>query len=136
MLRFSVALLVAVVACGTAESADRTVARHGWHRATAGLPAGLPRAHYKFRTTITLSEPYSYRRPSPRLTVYETPELLYAPDYADVPYIRPLIAAPLLPDPSTLPGYYGSSYPDDYQSYDGGLYVGYWANACGLYGYC
>jgi len=61
----------------------------------------------------------------------------YAPDYADVSYMRPLTGAPLLPDPSALPGNYGSGYPDDYQgSYYGGPYVGYWANGCGLYGYC
>ena len=138
MLRFAIALLVAVVASGTAESADRTVARHGLHRAAAGLPAGLPRSHYKFRTTISYGAPNPYRRVyAPRLTVYETPELLYAPSYADVPYIRPFTAAPLLADPSTLPGYYGSSYPYDYQGpYYGGSYVGYWGNACGLYGLC
>ena len=138
MLRFAIALLVAVIASGTAESADRTVTRHGWHRAAAGLPAGLPRPHYKFRTTISYGAPNPYRRAyAPRLTVYETPELLYAPDYADVSYMRPLTGAPLLPDPSALPGNYGSGYPDDYQgSYSGGPYVGYWANGCGLYGYC
>jgi hypothetical protein len=138
MLRFAIALLVVVVASGTAESAERAVARHGWHRAAAGLPAGLPRSHYKFKTTISYGAPSPYRRAyTPRLTVYESPELLYSPAYAEVPYVRPFSAAPLLPDPSTFPGYYGSSYPYDYQgAYDGGPYVGYWGNACGLYGYC
>jgi hypothetical protein len=142
MLRFAIALLAAVIASGAAESAERTVARHGWHRAAAGLPAGLPRSHYKFRTTISYGAPNPYRRAyAPRLSVYETPQRLYAPDYADVSYIRPLTALPLLPDPSTLPyygsGYYGSGYPYDYQgSYFGGPYVGYWANGCGLYGDC
>ena len=140
MLRFTIALLVAIAASGAAESADRTLARHGWHRAAARLPAGLPRPHYNFRTTISYGAPYGYRRSDPRLSVYETPELLYAPDYADVPYIRPWIGTPLLPGSSTLPGYYGSTYSHDYQGpYYGGPYVGYWDRlpyACGVYGYC
>ena len=140
MLRFAIALLAAAVASETAEGADRALAHHRWHRATVNLPAGLPRPHYNFRTTISFGEPYSYRRPSPRLSVYETTELPYAPVYADVPYVPRLIAAPLLPGSSTLPGYYGSSYSYDYQGpYYGGPYVPYWERlpyACGVYGYC
>jgi len=134
MLRFAIALLAAVVASGTAESADRALAPHYRHRSTAGLPAGLPRPHYNFRTTITLSEPYVYPRPSPRLSVHEAPEVLYAPVYADVPYVTPVFGVP------TLPGYYGSGYSYDYQGpYYGGLYDPYWNRlpfACGVYGYC
>ena len=93
-----------------------------------------PGPHYNFRTTITLSEPYTYPRPSPRLSVYETPEALYAPVYTDVPYVMPLYRAQL------LPGYYGSSYTyDDQGPYYGGPYVPYWDRlpyACGVYGYC
>jgi hypothetical protein len=133
MLRFAIALLAAVVASGTAESAERALAHHRWHRA-AGLPAGLPRPHYKFKTTITLNEPYSYQRPLPRLSVYEAPEALYAPGYTDVPYITPLTVAPL------LPGYDGAGYTYDYPGpYYGGPYVPYWDRlpyACGVYGYC
>ena len=140
MLRFTIAVLFAIVVIGPAMSAGRALARHGWHRAAAGLPAGLPRSHYNFRTTISYGAPYGYRRSGPRLSVYETPELLYAPDYADVPYIRPWIGTPLLAGSSTLPGYYGSTYSYDYQGpYYGGLYVGYWDRlpyACGVYGYC
>jgi hypothetical protein len=139
MWRFTIALLVATAASGTAESADRALARH-MHRAAARLPAGLPRPHYNFRTTISYGAPYGHRRSGPRLSVYETPELLYAPDYADAPYIRPWIGTPLLPGSSTLPGYYRSTYSYDYQGpYYGGPYVGYWDRlpyACGVYGYC
>jgi hypothetical protein len=135
MLRLTIALLVAAAASGTAESADRALARHRWHRTAVMLPAGLPRPHYHFRTTI------SYRRPDvPRLSVYETPRLPYAPVYADVPYIRPLIGVPLLPGSWALPGYYDSSYTYEYEGpYYGGPYVGYWDRlpyACGVYGYC
>jgi len=110
MLRFAVALLAVVVTCGTAESADRALAPYRWHRA-AGLPAGLPRPHYNFRTTITFAAPHTYRRPWPRLAVYRAP-VLYAPvAYVDIPYFTPVL------DP----------------------YVPYWDRlpyACGVYGYC
>ena len=116
MLRLAIALLAVVVACGTAESADRALPRHGWHRAAIMLPAGLPRPHYHFRTTI------SYGPPVPTLSVYETPARLYAPGYVDVTDLP--IRAPLPP----LPGYYY-----------GGPYVPYWDRlpyACGVYAYC
>jgi len=116
MLRFAVALLAVVATCGAADSADRTPAPYRWHR-TVGLPAGLPRPHYNFRTTITYAAPYTYPRPWPRLPVYETPAVLYAPVvYVDIAYVAPLPVAPLL-DP----------------------YVPYWDSlpyACGVYGYC
>jgi hypothetical protein len=134
MLRLTIALLVAVITCGTAESADQAIPRHGWHRTAVILPAGLPRPHYRFRTTITYHAADFYRRPFPRLSVYENPADLYAPDYTDVALIRPYVSAPI------LPGYYGSSYPYQYQGpYYGGPYAPYWDRlpyACGVYGYC
>lgn len=133
MLRFAIALLAVVVAGGTAESADRALPRQGlhhrWHRAVM-LPPGLPRRHYDFRTTISYGAPHSYRRAVPRLSVYEAPEQLYAPEYVEVPYIRPW----------PVPGYYGSAYTWEYQGpYYGGPYAPYWERlpyACGVYGYC
>jgi len=114
MLRFAVALLAVVVTCETAESADRALAPYRWHRA-AGLPAGLPRPHYNFRTTITYAAPYSYRRPWPRLAVYEPPAVLYTPViYVDIPTFAPLPVAPVLEVPTW-----------DRLPY-----------ACGVYGYC
>lgn len=111
MLRFAVALLAVVASCGAADSAERALVPHRGHRA-AGLPAGLPRPHYNFKTTITYAAPYSYRRRWPRLSVYEAPAVLYAPVvYVDIPYVAPVI------DP----------------------YVPYWDRlpyACGVYGYC
>jgi hypothetical protein len=130
MLRFAIALLAAVVASGAAESAERALVHHRGYRAAVGLPAGLPRPHYNFRTTITLSEPRAYSRPS----IYEAPEALYAPVYADFPYVTSLYGAPL------LPGYYGSTYTyDDQGPYYGAPYVPYGNRlpyACGVYGYC
>ena len=140
MLRFTIAILLAMLASGPAMSAERAVARHGVHRAAVMLPAGLPRPHYKFRTTISYGPPYSYQRPYVRRFYGYESEVLFTPTYADVPYIPPLIGTPLLPGSSTLPGYYGSPYSYDYQGpYYGGPYVNYWDRlpyACGVYGYC
>jgi hypothetical protein len=136
MLRFTIALFVGMVASGTAISADRALARPGWHHTSVTLPAGLPRPHYRFRTTITYNTPYPYRRPY----VYERSGVLITPVYADVPYIPLFVGTPLLPGSLMLPGYYGSNYSYDYEApYYGGLYVGYWDRlpyACGVYGYC
>jgi hypothetical protein len=116
MLRPAIALLAVVVAGGSAESADRALPRHSSHRAAVMLPAGLPRPHYHFRTTIT------YRAPVPTLSVYETPEQLYAPGYIDVTDL------PIRAPPPPLPGYY---YGDPYTPYWDRL-----PYACGVYGYC
>src|SRR6202165_1911985 len=116
MSRFIIAFLVAVATSGTAESADHALPRHGWHRTTVLLPAGLPRRHYNFRTTISYGPPYAYQRAYVRrFYTYEESEVLFTPAYADVPYIPPLIGTPFLPGSSSLPGYYGSSYSYDYQ---------------------
>jgi hypothetical protein len=135
MLRWTIPLVVAIAAVGTTVSPDEAFARRGVYRAAAQLPAGLPRRHYNFRTTVSWAAPASYRRPyAPRVYGYETPDVLFTPSYVAVPYIPTLIGAPL------LPGYYGSPYSYDYpDAYDGGPYVGYWDRlpyACGVYGYC
>jgi hypothetical protein len=129
MLRWTIPFLFAVAASGPADAADQAPARHVPHHAANRLPAGLPRPHYKFRTTITYGPPAA------------PPPVFYdGPDVPSLPYIPPLIGAPLLPGSATLPGYYGSSYSYDYQGpYYGGPYVGYWDRlpyACGVYGYC
>lgn len=140
MLRFTITLFFAVVISEPALSADRPLARHRVHRTAVILPAGLPRPHYKFRTTISYGPPYSYQRANLRRFYGYESEVLFTPAYADVPYLAPLIATPLLPGSSTLPGYYGSPYSYDYQGpYYGGPYVNYWDRlpyACGVYGYC
>ena len=144
MLRFTIAILLAIPAGGTAMSAERAVARQGWHhrvhRAAVILPAGLPRPHYKFRTTISYGPPSSYQRAYVRPFYGYESEVLFTPAYADVSYISPWIGTPLLPRYSTLPGYYGAPYSYDYLGpYYGGHNVNYWDRlpyACGVYGYC
>jgi hypothetical protein len=143
MLRFTMALLVTTIASGTAECADQALPRqtshHGWHRTAVILPAGLPRPHYRFRTTISYRT-HVYRQSGPRLSVYENPRDLYAPDYTEVTYARRVVRAPLVIEPASLPGYYGSSYSYEYEGpYYGGPDVSYRERlpyACGPYGYC
>ena len=144
MLRFTIAILLAMLASDTALSAERAIGRQGWHhrvhRTAVILPAGLPRPHYKFRTTISYGPPYSYQTAYVRRFYRYESEVLFMPAYADVPYIQPLIGTPLLPGYWALPGYYGSPYSyDDQGPYYGGPYVNYWDRlpyACGIYGYC
>ncbi len=140
MLRFTIAILLAMLASGTAMGAEQAVARHGVHRTAVILPAGLPRPHYKFRTTISYGPRHSYQRAYVRPFYGYESEVLFTPAYADIPFISPWIGTPLLPGSSTLPGYYGSPYSYDYQGpYYGGPYVNYWDRlpyACGVYGYC
>jgi hypothetical protein len=145
MLRFTIAILLTMLASGTAISAERAIAPQGWHhrvhRTAVILPAGLPRPHYKFRTTISYGPPYSYQRAHiRRFSAYEESEVLFTPVYAEIPYLPPVIGMALLPGSSALPGYYGSPYSYGYQGpYYGGPYVNYWDRlpyACGIYGYC
>jgi hypothetical protein len=140
MLRFTIAILLAVLASGPAMSAERAVTRHGVHRAAVMLPAGLPRPHYKFRTTISYGPPHSYQKTYvPPFYGYES-EVLFTPAYAEVSYFSPWIGTPLLPAYSTLPGYYYERpYSYAYQGPYYGPYVNYWDRlpyACGVYGYC
>jgi hypothetical protein len=106
MRRFTIALVVATVVCGTARGADRPIVHHGWPYAARQLPAGLPRPHYDFRTTISYGAPYPYRRPV----------VVVAPVYVPVPYVPVLIDAP--------------PFPYEFDDWDSVPYV------CGAYGYC
>jgi hypothetical protein len=113
MLRFTIALLVATVICETALAADRPLARHGWSYATRRLPAGLPRPHYNFRTTISYGAPYPYRR---KFYAYERPAVLVMPVFVPVPYVPVSISALVV--------------PYEYNYWDRLPY------ACGVYDYC
>jgi hypothetical protein len=120
MLRYGMFFLLAMTTIGTASGADQTVLRPGKHL----------RAHYKFRTVITDATPRPFY-------VYRDPDVLFTPM---VPYIPPLIRAPLLPGSLTLPAYYGLPNSYDYPGpYYVGPEIGYWHRlpyACGVYGYC
>ena len=109
MLRFTLAFVFAIVVGNAAESADRAVPYRGWHRVVVTLPAGLPRPHYNFRTTI--SGPYVQP-----VYVVERPVVVVAPVY--VPTSPPWVEAPL-------------PYGDRWVPYADRL-----PYACGVYGYC
>jgi hypothetical protein len=130
---FAITTTGAALSSGTALGSDKVVTPHVRHHARAGLPAGLPRAHYNYRTTIVYGTPAA----SPPVVVYRDPDVLFTPEF---PYIPPLVHGPLLPGSDTIPGYYGSPRSYDYQGpYYGGPYVSYWDRlpyACGVYGYC
>jgi hypothetical protein len=113
MLRFTIALLVATVVCETALGADQPVVHRGWRYAARQLPAGLPRPHYNFRTTISYGAPYPYRR---KFYADERPAVLVMPVFVPVPYLPVLIGAPVI--------------PYEYNYWDRLPY------ACGVYGYC
>lgn len=141
MLRWTIAFLLASVAIGPAVATDEAPARRGAHRAAGKLPAGLPRLHYNFRTTIARDAPYKSRRYYARPPqADDTADLLFTPMDGMVRSIRPWFSGPLLPGSSALPGYYGSSHSYEYQGpYYGGPNLGYWNRlpyACGVYGYC
>jgi hypothetical protein len=101
-------------------AADQLVAHPTAQRAARQLPPGLPRAHYKARTTI----------------VYRAP-----PRRDDDDALISIPTTPLLPGAQTLPGYYGRAFDYNYQGsyYGGGGYLPYFFRepyACGVTGYC
>jgi hypothetical protein len=136
MLRWAMPVVFAM-ATTAAFAADNIVTPHVRHSARSQLPAGLPRAHYNNRTTVTYGAP-----PPPReVYVERDPDVLFTPSIPYVPVVPLVIERPLLPGSSTLPGYYGSSHSYAYQGpyYGGPGIVPYWDRlpyACGVYGYC
>jgi hypothetical protein len=106
--------------------------------AAGQLPPGLPRAHYKYRTTVAPAAPLYVRRG--RAVVIEEETAVLFPPFGVVPFAPGVNGTPLLPGSSTLPGYYGTSHSYSYDGpYYGGPYTPYWDRlpyACGVYGYC
>ncbi|KRR24334.1 hypothetical protein [Bradyrhizobium retamae] len=142
MLRWTMSLLIATFAIGTAVAADAAAAtKRAAVRAASKLPPGLPRAHYNYRTTVAPGSAPLYVRRGRQLVVVaeDEPEVLIKP-VGVVPYVPLIRGTPLLPGSSTLPGYYGTSHSYSYDGpYYGGSYTPYWARlpyACGVYGYC
>jgi hypothetical protein len=128
ILRWSLAALFVMSALDVALGADKVVVTaHAKRHTKVILPAGLPRQHYDYRTTVV----YAPAAPAP---VYvEDPPLISPP------------TTPILPGSSTLPGYYGRPFDYYYQGAyygDDGSSPGYTSYffrlpyACGVYGYC
>jgi hypothetical protein len=98
MLRWTVAIFFVGMAVQPALAADQPPTHHARHRAAVMLPAGLPRPHYHFRTTISYDAPYLSRgHYLHRFDGYEPPEVWLAPVYVGVPYLPVVIGAPWLP---------------------------------------
>src|SRR4051812_46320853 len=70
------------------------------------LPPGLPRAQYKYRTTVAPA----YREP---LHIDADPDALISPAYGPGSYVDNLPGTPILPGSSTIPGYYGRAFSYD-----------------------
>ena len=134
MLRWILPLAIALFAISPADAADGpVVTKRATVKAARQLPAGLPRRHYAYRTTIT--QPTYVRRGRQLVVVEPTVIPLNSEPY--IPIVR---GEPLLPGSSSLPGYYGNWHSYNYFGpYYGGAYVDYWDRlpyACGVYGYC
>jgi len=134
MLRWILPLAIALFALPPAEAADGPVPpKSATVKAARQLPAGLPRRHYAYRTSITGP---TYVRRGRQLVVVE-PKVIPLNSEPYIPFVR---GEPLLPGSAALPGYYGDSRSYSYLGpYYGGAYVDYWDRlpyACGVYGYC
>jgi hypothetical protein len=125
ILRWTLAALFAMSALDNALGADKVVTPHAKRHTRVILPAGLPRPHYDYRTTVVYA---------PAAPVYvEDPPLISPP------------TTPILPGSSTLPGHYGRPFDYYYQGAyygDDGSSPGYTSYffrlpyACGVTGYC
>jgi hypothetical protein len=117
----SAVLGCAVLSTSDLRAADQLAPQSSAQRAARQLPPGLPRPHYKARTTVVYGKPPPVEDDRDALISYPT--------------------TPLLPGSSTLPGYYGRAFDYNYQGayYGGGGYLPYFFRepyACGVTGYC
>ena len=126
MLRAAILTSLLVAATAPSFAADQIAPAHIRREARGALPPGLPRVHYKARTTVVYQP-----APPPIVVVDNNPDVL----------ISSWPSTPLLPGSTTLPGYYGRPFDYDYQGpyYGGGPNPSYFWRlpyACGVYGYC
>jgi hypothetical protein len=109
MLRWMIPFLVASFALATAAEAVGPAGISAARRAARQLPAGLPRPHYRFRTTIAPAAPTPYASP----VFVGDPEVLFTPSDGYVPYLPPAFGIAWLPGYPAWSGY-GSPYYDYY----------------------
>ena len=127
MLRAALLITLTMAAITPAFAADQIARPHVKREAHGALPPGLPRLHYKARTTVV----YQPAPPPPPVVVVNDPDVLIS-----------FPSTPILPGSSTLPGYYGRAFDYNYQGpYYGGYttYPSYFFRmpyACGVTGYC
>ena len=138
MLRWMMPFLVATFALTPAAEAVSPAGQAAARRAASQLPPGLPRANYKFRTTIARPAPTPYVR---AVYVADEPEVLFTPWNGYVPYMPPVVGVAWLPEYSLWSGNWGTPFDYDYQGpWYAGPDIGYWNRqpygyGWGLYGY-
>lgn len=138
MLRWMMPFLVAIFALADTAEAVGPAGKSAARRAASQLPPGLPRAHYKFRTTITRATPTPFVRP---VYVADEPDVLFTPSYGYVPYLLPAAGVAWLPGYPAWSGNWGLPFDYDYQGpWYAGPDISYWNRqpygyGCGLYGY-
>lgn len=124
MLRWMMPFLIAVLAIpSTAEAAGPT-GKAAARRAASQLPPGLPRANYKFRTTIARPAPTPYVR---AVYVADEPDVLVTPWNGYVPYVLPAVGVAWSPGYPAWSGNWGLPLDYDYQGpWYAGAEIGYW----------
>ena len=139
MLRWIMPFLVATFALADTAEAVGPVGQAAARRAARQLPPGLPRANYKFRTTVAPPTPLPQARPA---YFADEPEVLFTPSDGYVPYLPPAVGVAWLPGYPAWSGNYGLPFDYDYQGpWYAGPDISYWNRqpyiyGCGLYGTC
>src|SRR5450432_1119919 len=101
MLRWMIPFLAATFALADTAEAVGPAGKSAARRAASQLPPGLPRAHYKFRTTVTPATPLPHARP---VDVADEPDLLFTPPDGYLPYLPPAVGVGWLPGYPAWPG--------------------------------
>lgn len=110
MLRWMMPLLIATFAIPFEAEAAGPAGKAAARRAVSQLPPGLPRAHYKFRTTVAPATPYPTAQ-----ALYDGPDVMFTPSPRYARYAPPAVA--LVPGPVYVPwpGYFGPSVAYEYR---------------------
>ena len=122
MLRWMMPFLIAMLAFPPVVEAAGPAGKAAARRAASQLPPGLPRAHYRFRTTVAPAAPYPTAQ-----SLVDGPDVLFTPSNGYVRYIPPAVGVAFLPVEYGVPWYAG---PD--VTYWNGWIYGY---GCGLNSY-
>ena len=139
MLRWMIPFLAASLALADTAEAVGPAGRAAARRAALQLPAGLPRAHYKFRTTVTPATALPDAQPC---CFADQPEVLFTPSDGYVPYLPPAFGVAWLLGYPAWSGNDGLPFDYDYQGpWYAGPDISYWNRqpfgyGCGLYGSC
>ena len=129
MLRWMMPFLVAMAALAPAAEAAGPAGKAAARRAARQLPPGLPRANYKFRTTIARPVLPPYAR---AVDVADGPDVLFTPSDGYVPYAPPVVGVAWLPEYPAWSGNWGPPLGYDYQV---PWYAQPYGYGCGYYGY-